>query len=344
MKFLIIQFHQFGDVVLTTPIPRELKKYRKDAVITFLTFKRNEPMLRYNPYIDEIITIERDEGILQFIKLLLKIRSSRFDVVLDFMDTPRSMYCTMASGAKQKVGYQTSRRSFVYNMKIERSGIYAVHFKLKFLLPFIDNIKLEEFNDKPETFFSTKEEKKINEIFHQWAIKKSDFVITISPTHKRVTRRWPLEYFKEVAKYLADTYSAKIIFTCAPYEREYLSEISDLSENNYKGKFFVIPNLDLAEMITLFSKVTFHFGNDSLPHHLATSQNKPTFIVIGATGPGFCHPSEIHTYASKELHCQPCKKITCKFGNNILPCLKNFHFDEFKDKLDFFINNIVLQK
>ncbi|MCD4790582.1 MAG: glycosyltransferase family 9 protein [Bacteroidales bacterium] len=57
-KILVIRFSSIGDIVLTTPIIRCLKEQLKDVEIHFLTKTAFEPVLRNNPYIDKIFTIE----------------------------------------------------------------------------------------------------------------------------------------------------------------------------------------------------------------------------------------------------------------------------------------------
>ena len=54
MKFLIIRFSSIGDIVLTTPVIRCLKKQVPDAEVHFLTRQSFRGMLEPNPYIDKI--------------------------------------------------------------------------------------------------------------------------------------------------------------------------------------------------------------------------------------------------------------------------------------------------
>ncbi|HAX61315.1 MAG TPA: hypothetical protein DCX95_01970 [Elusimicrobia bacterium] len=54
-KFLIIMLRAVGDVLLTTPLIRALKKNNPANEIYFLTGKSAEKILRYNPYLLGII-------------------------------------------------------------------------------------------------------------------------------------------------------------------------------------------------------------------------------------------------------------------------------------------------
>jgi len=59
-KILVIRFSSIGDIVLTTPVVRCLKKQLKDVEIHYLTKKVYEPVLNNNPYIDSILTIKNN--------------------------------------------------------------------------------------------------------------------------------------------------------------------------------------------------------------------------------------------------------------------------------------------
>ena len=54
MKFLVIRFSSIGDIVLTSPVVRCLKKQVPGAEIHFLTKKNYAAVVGSNPYIDKI--------------------------------------------------------------------------------------------------------------------------------------------------------------------------------------------------------------------------------------------------------------------------------------------------
>lgn len=56
-RFLIIRFSSMGDVLLTTPVVRCLRKVQPEAEIHYLTKEAFAPLLHGNPYIDRIITL-----------------------------------------------------------------------------------------------------------------------------------------------------------------------------------------------------------------------------------------------------------------------------------------------
>ena len=58
-KILIIRFSSIGDIVLTTPLIRCLKK-QLNVEIHFLTKQSYATILRENPYLDYVHTVEKE--------------------------------------------------------------------------------------------------------------------------------------------------------------------------------------------------------------------------------------------------------------------------------------------
>ena len=64
MKILIIRLSSIGDIVLTTPVIRCLKKQIKGSEIHFLTKKSYAAVLQHNPYIDKLHFWEKNDKVL----------------------------------------------------------------------------------------------------------------------------------------------------------------------------------------------------------------------------------------------------------------------------------------
>ena len=86
MKFLIIRFSSIGDIVLTTPVIRCLKKQVPDAEIHYLTKSTYLQILSSNPYIDKVHYLEQS---LQTI--IAELKRENFDYIIDLHHNLRSM-------------------------------------------------------------------------------------------------------------------------------------------------------------------------------------------------------------------------------------------------------------
>jgi len=86
-KVLIIRFSSIGDIVLTSPIVRCLKKQSPETEIHYLTKKQYHSILVPNPYISKVWQFEND-----FKELIPQLRSVNFDFIIDLHRNFRSRF------------------------------------------------------------------------------------------------------------------------------------------------------------------------------------------------------------------------------------------------------------
>lgn len=86
MKFLIIRFSSIGDIVLTTPVIRCLKKQMVTAEVHYLTKYSFRTLLEANPYIDKFHFLDQDIN-----EILGQLRAEDFDYVIDLHHNLRSL-------------------------------------------------------------------------------------------------------------------------------------------------------------------------------------------------------------------------------------------------------------
>lgn len=83
-KYLIIRFSSIGDIVLTTPVVRALKR-QLGAEVHYLTKASFRNVLAANPHIDQIHIIQKD-----LTEILPRLRAERFDGIIDLHHNLRS--------------------------------------------------------------------------------------------------------------------------------------------------------------------------------------------------------------------------------------------------------------
>ncbi len=86
MKILVVRFSSIGDVVLTTPVVRCLKQQVKDAEIHFISKKAFQPVLDHNPYIDQLITIDKSVD-----EVVERLKNEHYDFVVDLHNNIRTL-------------------------------------------------------------------------------------------------------------------------------------------------------------------------------------------------------------------------------------------------------------
>lgn len=88
-KILIIRFSSIGDIVLTTPVIRCIKKQLPETELHYCTKKIFAPILTANPYIDKLIAFEKPLH-----TLIHNIEKEKYDYVIDLHNSLRSNIIT----------------------------------------------------------------------------------------------------------------------------------------------------------------------------------------------------------------------------------------------------------
>ncbi len=80
VKVLIIRFSSIGDIVLTTPVIRNIKQQLNegDVEVHYLTKRAHVSLVENNPYIDKLHLIEED-----IVPIIPELKKERFDYVFD---------------------------------------------------------------------------------------------------------------------------------------------------------------------------------------------------------------------------------------------------------------------
>jgi ADP-heptose:LPS heptosyltransferase len=81
-KVLILKYDRIGDMIVTTPIFRELKQAYPNISISVLASHANKDVIKNNPYVDNIYKNYKN-SIFTDLPTLLKLRKENFDVCIE---------------------------------------------------------------------------------------------------------------------------------------------------------------------------------------------------------------------------------------------------------------------
>jgi ADP-heptose:LPS heptosyltransferase len=271
MNFLIIVYKGIGDVVLTTPLVRVIKKKIENSRVYFLTKKYSSNILSNNPYIDGVL-IKEDLKIKD-------LRTLKIDVSIDYMLSSSSAFYSVMSGAKKRIAFYRKWGFLLYNtmIKTDFNGYNAIK-KFEYLKPF--GIKKEDITDfKPEVYPSKSDFDKVINKLVNINIKKEK-IISLDITSPRVYRQLSGDKFIYIADKLIEK-GFKTVFAPSSFEYDYVCDtINKFSK--YKSMHMVIDNLSLMELSALISLAKLHIGTSSAPMHIAVALGIPTFTIYSS--------------------------------------------------------------
>lgn len=275
-KILIIQYKPFGDILLNTGYFETLRNKFPDAQIDFLIQRPYLTLLEDNPYLDNLVVMEKKKKsayYLERLRMIVKVRSSRYDLVIDQLRGTGSAQITMFSGARFKLGWKLKRWNWVYNYKtIRKNDRYYARMKFDMLAPL--GIKEEPHN----TFYKIKDKsmEKIDNWLQEVGLKPKEFVVC-SPGTPVLKKQWSLDYYAKVIDMIQEKNNLKVVMLWGPGEEKDV----EIIKSKMKGEPVVAIPTTFNEAAALLKRSLLFLGNDGGINHVAISVQTPSIAVFG---------------------------------------------------------------
>jgi ADP-heptose:LPS heptosyltransferase len=304
MKFLIIRFSSIGDIVLTTPVVRCLKKQIATAEIHYLTKSSYSPIVAFNPYIDKVHYLENDMA-----EVIRELKMEDFDYVIDLHHNVRSL----------KVKESLGKKSFSFGKLNAEKWIYT-NFKMNLLpsMHIVDRYMktVESFGVKNDGagldyFIGEEEFVKMEDIPASHQAGYIGIVIGAALN----TKKYPIHKVKHLCAALKHPIMLLGGLEDAD-EGERIAAVDSIKIYNACGKFTLNESADLVRRAKLI------ITNDTGLMHIAAAFKRPAITLWGNTVPEFgMFPYYGDNYLShqdqqpydiveiRNLRCRPCSKI-----------------------------------
>jgi ADP-heptose:LPS heptosyltransferase len=308
-RILVCQLRQLGDVILTTPAVELLKKRYPKAQLHFFTEKKCAGLLLNNPHIDKVWELDKDKLPTLIHELIWCRRVARtgFDLVADFQQLPRIRWLVAFSRASVRLSYTPPWYTrILYTHSIDQLPGYSAMSKASVLraLGIIWN------GERPRLYLTDTEKTGARELLQSMGYISGQVLITVDPTHRRITRRWPLKHYASLMDSLAENPQVRFVPLWGPGEETRIKELIALC--NCRKQILLTPAmLNLREMAAIIFYANLHIGNCSAPRHVAVAVDTPSCVALGSTSQVWTFPSEKHVACAADLDCQPCDRNDC---------------------------------
>lgn len=305
---LLIKPRAIGDVLLSTPVISNLKKYNNAIDIDFLCEGFAADVVRANTNVREVITFDKKKD--STVSIISSVRNRKYDAVIDLFCNPRTALITYFSGATLRVGFPFRGRKYAYNVKITPRGgeVHNVDFNLDVLRYF--NIPVTHSNP----VFPLNEE---SELFAgQWFDAQNfrqPVTVAINPSGGWYTKKWNNIAYSKIADRIYESKGWNIIFFWGPGEFDEVKEI----QSRLQHPSTLIPKTSLKEMGALLKRCQYLVSNDSGPMHIAAALGVPTLGIFGPTNPYLQGPygTKNAWVRHEDLDCLACNLTECPIGN-----------------------------
>ncbi|HXL72824.1 MAG TPA: glycosyltransferase family 9 protein [bacterium] len=307
---MLIRLKGIGDVILSTPLFRALKKQFPSAKIDLVTKSICEPIVRHNPYLNRVIIYpEKPASFGEMSRFMSRLRGEKYDWVIDLAAEPRSAWLTFFTGAPLRAGYAFRFRQWAFNHRIPKNKVRKYQAEVN--LDIIRALGVPDQGNQTEIVLDQDDKAWVEQYFAQSEIKNLKYCVGFNPTGTWPSKRWPAAHWKELIQLMNQELGVKPILLNGPGEEGLINEIRDGSEN----LSLVKPQTTLSQAGAFVSRLDLLLGNDGTPQHLAQAFGIKSLTLCGPHwGIGWTKPGDVrHRYLQYFLDCGPCDLNVCPF-------------------------------
>ena len=290
LKILVVRFSSIGDIVLTTPVVRVLKK-QLNAQVHFLTKSVYVSLLKNNPYIDSVYQIDHSIN-----EVIADLKKENYDYVIDLHNNLRTQILKFRLGVPSRSFNKLNMEKFMLT-SFKMDSLPEVHIVDRYL-DAVTNLGVKNDNEGLDFFLSDADKVELN-LFPKDYIA---FVIGGQYATKIIPNNKIVSIIKKVEK--------PVLLIGGPEDAIRGEQISIQTENtiNACGKYSLLQSAFLIQQA--HSVIT----HDTGMMHIAAAFKKTIYSVWGNTVPAFgMYPYKADENSKmievKDLNCRPCSKI-----------------------------------
>jgi lipopolysaccharide heptosyltransferase II len=323
---LVIRTAYMGDVVMTLPLLKPLKKRFPRAKISFLTASSAKDVLINNPYIDEIITYDPfwfyPTSPKKYMTFIRKFYKRSFDLVIeargDFRDI---LFLAYPLKSSRRVGFAFGGGSFLLTHVVPYQG---VKHKLEYHLDIASYLGCEPDTLEWGVYLTDDEKKRVRDILDDQDIRKP--FIAVHPGARHALRQWFQERYALLYDRIASELGCPVVIVGSPGEKILAETITRSMRTKPKN---LVGQVGLRELAGILSEATMFVCNNSGPMHIAASMKTPTIVLHGPSKTYWDAPyANAGRIVEKEFSCrQRCDETSCH-NERYHACMEDITVDD----------------
>ncbi|MBN3040849.1 MAG: glycosyltransferase family 9 protein [Candidatus Omnitrophica bacterium] len=304
-KILLIRLDRIGDIILSTPAIRSLKRKYPQAQIHLLINEYIKDLVVNNPNIDKLLIYNKDE------------LDNDYDIAVAFHPGLLENHLTFKSGASLRVGFKGRGGSFFLSEKIADDRNKRIRHEVISNLEVVSRIGCSMADKDLEVSITDEGERFSEKFFKENALDSKNKTVVIHPGARQEYIRWRKSGFAQLADRLIQELGLKVIISASKDEEGLVKEITGLMNK----KPIVVIGIRLTELVSLIKRSDLFIGNSTGPMHIAAALKKPVVAIFGSKHPldsfqewgPYGTNSIVVTKNDKCLKCHPsdCRTFEC---------------------------------
>ncbi|MBN2572459.1 MAG: glycosyltransferase family 9 protein [Ignavibacteriales bacterium] len=270
-RILIVRTDRVGDVILSTPIPREIKKQFPDSFVAVLVRDYTKAIYKNNPNVDLILTDDYDDTNKKetFWKLVKELKKHQFTHALNLRPTERLNWMLFLARIPFRVGVGHKFYQYIsFTKSVSRKKYKFLKSEADYCMDLARKIGVKTNNISTEIHLTDDEKEKVKS-YRQVFSPNNEFVVGIHTTHGKSTPNISPNGYRKLIKILLFNKNIKIVVT----DLEPVNEVKNISEVEYISKSGRDFFCEIAAFDLLISSST---G----PSHIAAALKIPTLTFF----------------------------------------------------------------
>jgi len=328
-RILIIRTDRIGDVILTLPMAKVVKKHDPDAIVGMLVRGYTSELVEADNAVTEIIHEDSGGAPVPITALIRRLRGGRFDAAVHTHPRFRLALAVLLAGIPLRVGTGYRWYSFLFNRRVYEHRKTAERHELEYNLNLLSAIGFSSdgIDTTPVLLPEKRCRDRVRILLAEIGIAVGDELVILHPGSGGSARDWPPERFGRLAELLAGDRSRRVLITGGPGEEALVEEVVRIAGG---GVFRMKSGLTLLEFGALAQTARLFIANSTGPLHLAAAVGTPViglYPQITALSPARWGP-----YTAKKTVLTPVGKPAdcrlCRGGRAACECMMTISVDD----------------
>lgn len=301
-NILVIDFGQLGDVVLSLPALRAIRKKFPRAKITIALGKPGADVIKLSGYADDTLVVDRVAlrdgfkplSLFRVFELVKEVRRRKFDFVIDLHSLSETNLLGFLSGAPKRLYSRRHGRSLEYlanfqprpPAEAESSKRHLVDRYLDVLIP----LGIKEADRIPQLKTGKVDDDSIEQILRKARVASGTPLVGLFPGAGHPGRRWPLDKFADLADYLIRNDGVRVLVFAGPEEQKMVQEI----RSGFPSSTMILDRLTIPQLAAALARLAVFVSNDTGPMHIAVAVGTPVVALLDRPTPNSFVPIEDH--------------------------------------------------
>jgi lipopolysaccharide heptosyltransferase III len=324
---LIVRLRSIGDVVLTLPALQALHEWRPDLRIHMLVEPLCVPLVEGHPAMAEVIVLRSFWGTVR------QLRQRRFAIAFNMHGGPTSAFLTRLSGAAVRVCWAQRQFASFYNVQVPihfpvagRTDMHTTEHRLQQFL----YTGLPEKPLPPATVYvNANAADLMRQKLAEQRISPGAPYAVLRPGASQANKRWPVERFAGIARWLQETHGIGIVVNLGPGDEHIRDDVK-----KHFASAVIMNDLDLRGLIALLAGSCLFLGNDTGPTHIAAALGKKCVVIFGASDSRVWSPWKTeYRLIENAFPCKQCPRGRCD-SLSVSQCIQSISFEEVREACD----------